>query len=108
MKKSLILTGAVAFFSILASAKTYDIVLSGTTVAGNVQLRPGEYRVKVEGNTAKFTDVERDKTVAVPVTVKQTPQKFDQTAVDTDKTGGADKIKAIELGGSNTELDFGE
>ena len=108
MKKSLILTGAVAFFSILASAKTYDITLSATTLAGNVQLKAGAYRVKVEGNQAKFTDVERDQTVAVPVTIKQAAQKFQMTAVDTDKTSGTDKIRAIELGGSNTELEFGE
>ncbi|HWD00739.1 MAG TPA: hypothetical protein VG456_28480 [Candidatus Sulfopaludibacter sp.] len=108
MKKSLILTGAVAFFSLLASAKTYDITLSSPTLAGNVQLKAGQYHMKVAGNNVTFTELQSDKAVTVPVTVKQAPQKFDFTAVDTDKKTGTDKIQTIELGGSNTQLEFGE
>jgi hypothetical protein len=107
MKKTLLLTGALTLFSMMASAKTYDVVLSGPTQAGNVQLKAGEYRVKLEGANARFTDTQTDKSIMVPVKVKQAPQKFENTAVDTNKKSGTDKIQTIELGGSNTQLDFG-
>jgi len=108
MKKTLLLTGALTLFSMMASAKTYDIVLSGPTEAGTVQLKPGEYKVKLEGTTARFTDTQTAKSFVVPVKVKEAPQKFQNTAVDTNKSSGTDKIQTIELGGSNTQLDFSE
>jgi hypothetical protein len=108
MKKSLILTGAVALFSLIASAKSYEIALSGPTYAGNVQLKAGEYNVKVKGNTATFTNQDTFKTYTAPVKIEQTPSKFDQTAVDTSKQDGSDHIQRIQLGGSSTQLDFGE
>ncbi len=108
MKKSLILTGAVALFSIIASAKSYDIALSNPTYAGNVQLKAGEYNVKVKGNTATFTSQDTFKTFTAPVKIEQAPSKFSQTAVDTSKQDGSDHIQRIQLGGSSTQLDFGE
>lgn len=108
MKKSLILTGAVALFSIIASAKSYDIALSDPVYAGNVQLKAGEYSMKVKGNTAVFTSQDTYKTFTAPVKIEQAPSKFDQTAVDTSKQDGTDHIRRIQLGGSSTQLDFGE
>ena len=108
MKKSLILIGLVALFSLIASAKTYDIALSNRTVAGNVQLAPGPYHLKVTGNTATFTDMNNFKKFTAPVKVEQVSKKFDQTTVDSHNQNGTDHIQKIELGGSKTELDFGE
>lgn len=106
MKKSLILTGAVALFSIIASAKSYEVVLSSSAMAGNLELKPGQYRVKVEGSNAKFTDENTLKTYQAPVKIEQATEKFDQTAVDTTNQNGANHIQTIELGGSNTKLEF--
>ena len=108
MKKSLILTGAVALFSLIASAKSYEIALSDPAYAGNVQLKAGEYTLKVKGNNAVFTSQDTYKTFTAPVKIEQTPSKFDQTAVDTNKQDGSDHIKRIQLGGSATQLDFSE
>ncbi len=106
MKKSLILTAAFALFTTIASAKSYEIVLSSPTMAGNVQLAPGAYKVKVEGAQARFMNEETYKTYTAPVKVEQATQKFDQTAVDTNTQNGANRIQAIELGGSNNKLEF--
>jgi hypothetical protein len=108
MKKSLVLTGAVALFSLIASAKSYEIALSNPAMAGNVQLQAGEYNVTVKGNVATFTNQDTFKSFTAPVKIEQAPQKFGQTAVDTAKQDGADHIQAIELGGSSTKLEFGE
>jgi hypothetical protein len=74
-------------------------------MAGATQLKPGEYRVKVEGSQAVFTDAQNTKlSVSVPVTVENSDRKFNSTAVETSNHGGMDNIQAIDLGGSNTRL----
>jgi hypothetical protein len=108
MKKSIVLIAAVALFSLMASAKSYDITLTGRTLVGTVQLAAGEYSVKLVGNNAVFTNQNTLKTYTAPVKIEQAPKKFDQTAVDTKQQNGEDYIQKIELGGSTTELEFGE
>jgi hypothetical protein len=101
--KSLLLIGTLALAGI-ASAKSYDIVLSAPAKAGSVQLAAGEYSLKVQGSNAIFTNVETGKSVTAAVKVENGAKKFEQTAVDS--TGN--QIKSIELGGSNTMLELGE
>jgi hypothetical protein len=107
--KSLILTGALAVGSLsIASAKSYDIVLSSPTKVANVQLKAGEYRVKVEGNNAVFTDVESGKSVTAAAKIETGDKKFDETAVSTEKKADMDQMQSIELGGSHTKIEFSE
>jgi hypothetical protein len=108
--KSLILTGVLAVASLsIASAKSYDIVLSGPTKVANVQLKAGEYTLKLDGNNAIFTDVESGKqfTAAAKIDAPATA-KYHETAVDTDKKSDMDHISAIELGGTTTRIEFSE
>jgi hypothetical protein len=105
--KSLLMIGTLALAS-LTSAKSYDIVLSSPAKAGNLELQPGEYTLKLQGNNAVLTNLDSGKKFTAPVKVENAGKKFDVTAVDTTKQNGADAIQAIELGGSNTKLEFGE
>jgi hypothetical protein len=105
--KSLLLIGTLALAGI-ASAKSYDIVLSSPTKAGSVQLAAGEYSLKVEGSNAVFTNVETGKKFTTAVKSEDAGKKFNATAVDTDSKNGSDQITAIELGGSSTKLEMGE
>ena len=105
--KSLLCIGTLALAS-LASAKSYDIVLSSPAKAGSLELNAGEYSLKVKGSTAVFTNVETGKSFTAPVKVQEGSKKYDNTAVDTQKSNGADEIKTIELGGSNTQIQLGE
>lgn len=105
--KSILLIGSLALAS-LASAKSYDIVLSAPAKAGNLQLAAGEYSLKVKGSNAVFTNVETGKSFTAPVKMQDAGKKFDNTAVDTKKDSSGDKITAIDLGGSSTELQLGE
>lgn len=107
--KSLLITGTLALASLsIASAKSYDIILSSPTKVTNVQLKPGEYKVQVQGSNAIFTDVESGKKFTAPAAMKTADKKFDVTAVDTDKKADADHMQAIELGGTNTKIEFNE
>jgi len=105
--KSLLLIGTLALAGI-ASAKSYDIVLSAPAKAGSVQLAAGEYSLKLKGATAVFTNVESGKSFTAAVKVEDAGKKFDQTAVDSNSQNGSEQITAIELGGSSTKLEIGE
>lgn len=91
----------------IASAKNYELTLSGLTKVGSVQLKPGQYTLKITGNNAVFTDVDTAKTFTTPVKIENTDKKFDATQVNATKDGGTDVVKDIELGGSKMKLDFG-
>ncbi len=107
--KSWLLVGALAFASLsIASAKTYHITLDESAQAGTVQLAAGEYKVKVDGPNAIFTNIDTGKSTSAPVKVASTGPKHDVTAVDTSKESGTNKLQAIEVGGSNETLQFGE
>lgn len=107
--KSLLMIGVLGLTSLgIASAKSYDIILTAPAKAGNMELKPGEYKLKVEGSQAVFTDVESAKTFAAPVKIDNSGRKFNATTVETSKTGDMDMIQAIDLGGSNTKLQFGQ
>ena len=107
--KSLLATGALALAGLAtANAKSYDIILNSPAKAGATQLTPGEYKLKVEGQNAVFTNVQNSKSFTVPAKIETGEKKFNSTAMETTSQGDMDKIQAIELGGSTTKLEFGE
>jgi hypothetical protein len=107
--KSLVIVGALTLSSLgIASAKSYDITLSAPAKAGATELKPGEYKLKVEGSQAVFTDEQSAKSFSVPVKVENTDKKFDYTSVESTNQDGMDNIHAIDLGGSNTRLALGQ
>ena len=108
--KKLLLTSALAFsfLSLASAAKVYEIVLSSPTKVGNVQLKAGQYKLKINNGNAVFTEVETSKSFTTPVKVENTDQKFDETVVDTSVTDGTATVKDIQLGGSKTKLSFDE
>ncbi len=107
--KSLLFVGALTLASLgIASAKTYDITLDHATKAGANELKPGEYKVKVEGSQAVITGEQDAKSVTVPVKVQTRDKKFPYTTVETTNQGGMDTIQAIDLGDSTTRLAVGQ
>jgi hypothetical protein len=106
--RSLVIVTAVALSSAaLASAKTYDITLPAITKAGAVELQPGQYKVKIEGSQAVFTDG-HNKSFTVPATVENGDRKFNYTSVETADHDGTNTVEAIEIGNSNTRLKLGQ
>ncbi len=106
--KSMFTVGALSLASVfILNAKTYDIHLYTSAMAGNVQLPAGEYKLKVDGTNAVLKDTDNNKTYTMAVKVETEDKKFDETAVVTNNTNGATHIEAIEIGGSNTKLEFG-
>jgi len=107
--KKLFTVGILALCSLtLAFAKNYELTLSSTTKVGNIQLKPGQYTLKVEGTKAIFTFIDTAKQFTTDVKIQATDTKFETTKVDASKQNGVDIVKDIELGGSKTRLQFGE
>jgi hypothetical protein len=103
--KSLLIVGALTLASIgVASAKSYDVVLSAPAMAGTTELKPGEYKVKLQGSEAVFTDQQSSKSFSIPVKVENGNKKFGYTSIESTNHGGMDTIQAIELADSNTRL----
>ena len=90
----------------LVHARSHTVILSEPAFAGNIQLPPGEYEVKLEGNNAVMKNVDKDKTFTAPVKVESEPMKHERTALLTGEEGGESHIQAIEFGGSHTKLIF--
>jgi hypothetical protein len=104
--KMLVLSGALAISTAaFAGTKTYDIILNSPAKAGSTELQPGEYKLKVDGSQVIFS---RDgKEWTAPVKVETVNRKFAQTTVESSTNqGDMDTIKAIDLGGSTTKLEF--
>jgi hypothetical protein len=101
--------GTVALSTLaLAGPKNYTVVLPTPTKAGSVDLAPGDYKVKVDGSNAIFTDEHTRASVTVPVKVENTETKFNATTLDTKMQGNTAQLLAIELGGSKVKLEFGK
>jgi hypothetical protein len=107
MKKSLILVAVLSLSGLcFAGQKSYDVIFSSPAKVSGVQLKAGEYKVKVEGANAVFTD-SQSKSVSAPVKVVENgAKKYQHTAVDASKEGTVDTVNSIEFGGSTTKLEF--
>jgi hypothetical protein len=107
MKKTFVLGIVLSLSSILfAGTKSYHVVFTSTAKIGSVKLAPGEYTVKIDGSNAVFTNNSNSKQFTAPVKVENGTKKFPVTAVDSTKDGDTENVKAIEVGGSTTTLEF--
>ena len=106
MKKSFVL-GLVLSLSTLcfAGQKSFTVIFDKATTVGAVKLAPGEYKVKVDGTNAVFTN-SNYKSVSTAVKVETAEKKFKDTAVDTVTGASGDVVTSISVGGSTTKLDF--
>ena len=105
--KKLFVVGLLSLSGLaILSAKTYSITVSNPTKVGSVQLKSGQYKLKVEGSNAIFTDVTNQKAVTTPVKVEETDKKFGSTRVQSTKDGDVERIQEIDLEGSTTKLTF--
>jgi hypothetical protein len=107
--KSLLIVSALTLSAIgIASAKSSSVTFTTPSKAGATNLKPGEYRVKVEGGQAIFTDEQQGKSFSIPVKIEQSDKKFSDTSVDSSNANGIDTIHEIDLGGTTTRLEFAQ
>jgi len=105
MLKRIVMFGLLAVA--LASAKTYSFTISEPAQAGAAQLKPGEYRLKLNDAQVALIDM-NGRQIDVVATVEQSDIKFDQTSITTTDVDGVHRILSIQLHGTNNKVVFSE
>ena len=93
-----------AIFAVAATAETYKVTLFQPSVIGGTELKPGDYRLKVEDS--KVVLVSGKHSVEALVKVENSDQKFTSTTVRCANADGKYSIQEIRLGGTRTRLVF--
>ena len=88
----------------IASAKTYSITLTSPAAIGNSQLKSGEYKLELKGESVLVKDGRMVN--EFPVHVENETRKFEETSVTTSTEGGSNRIQEIHLGGTTVKLVF--
>jgi hypothetical protein len=105
MKRTLF-TCALLFAAICtASAKQYTITFAKPVQVGTVKLAAGEYKIKVDGANAVFTDTHK-KAFTAPAKVEKTDKKSPYTAAETKDVNGEEQLNIIDLDGADFKLVF--
>jgi hypothetical protein len=91
--------------AVLVSAKTFTFTLSSTTQAGAVQLKPGQYKIKLNGPEVVLTD-QYGHQIETAAKIENSDRKFPQTAVMVSNEDGGSRIVLIELGSTNSKVVF--
>jgi hypothetical protein len=79
---------------------SYTISVPATLQVGDAHLKPGTYKVSVEGNQAMFR--QGKSSISVPVNVEKNRNTAQDTAMET----AGSSLHAINLGGTNVKLVF--
>ena len=90
---------------IVVSAKTYTFNLSNPTRFGTATLKPGEYKVNVDGEQVLLLD-RTGHEVEATAKVESSTYKYSGTAIEMVKADGTDRVVAVELGGTSTKIVF--
>jgi hypothetical protein len=88
----------------VASAKTYAVTLYQPSVLSGTELKPGDYKLELDGNKAVLTDGKQS--VESPVRVETAETKFASTTVRYSNDDGKSRIQQIRLGGTKLRLVF--
>jgi hypothetical protein len=96
--------GFVTVALAVASAATYRVTLHQSATLDGKELKPGQYKLELDGNKATFkgkgTEINAD------VKVESTEAKNGSTTIRYSNGDGTYKIKEIRLGGTTTKLVF--
>ena len=76
-------------------------------VVGSAELKPGDYRVRLEDNTAVFINQDAKEAAKAQVDVTTEAKKFDRTEVRIAKEpDNSERMTGIDLGGTKLKLVF--
>jgi len=85
-----------------SAASSYRLTVDDPVWVGGTELKPGEYKVEVEGN--KVTLKHGKEVVEATAKVETNAKKFDSTALVSEQNGGKLKLSEIRLGGTTTKI----
>lgn len=91
----------VTFATAVASAAPYDVTLSEKFQVGGTELKPGDYKVEMQGTKAIFTMGK--KTVQVPATLAKSERTWETTVFVSQRS----KLKEIDPAGTQDRIILG-
>ena len=98
-------TFCFASLALLASAApVYKVTLTEPAVIAGSVVKPGDYRIVVNGDKATLTTGKTS--LEVPVKVETGNQKFQYTSVESRTEAGKNLLDDIHVGGTTTTLVF--
>ncbi|HEY7337022.1 MAG TPA: hypothetical protein VH639_19165 [Bryobacteraceae bacterium] len=101
--------GIVVFISLgLAAAyagSSYNVRLGQPAIVGGTELKPGDYKVEVEGGKATIKG--GGQSVETDVRVEDGNAKFSRTSVRYNTADGKYRVEQIQIGGTKTTIVFG-
>lgn len=86
----------------VGQAATYNVTLLRPTVVSGQVLKPGDYKVEVNNDTAVIS--RGNQSVEAKVKTESTERKYNSTTVKYLKDGDNFKLQEIGIGGSKTKL----
>lgn len=103
MKKKVLLSLAT-FALATASAATHKVTLFQTSLLNGTELKPGSYKLTVDGDKAVLSSGKQKYEAAVKT--EAAASKFSSTSVRYQNGDGKYRIQEIRLGGTNTKIVF--
>jgi hypothetical protein len=97
------LIGSVLAFGMMAYASdTYHVTLLKPSMIGGQELKPGDYKVEVNNDTAVISHGKQS--VETKVKSESVDKKYSSTTVRYEIQGDKYKVQAIGIGGTKTKL----
>jgi hypothetical protein len=99
------LMAIAALTVMIAAAKSYTFTLTDSAKAGSVDLKAGEYSLKVDGPQVVLID-QKGNRISATAKVETADQKFEHTSVTTTKSDGSNRIVFVGIGGTRNRIIF--
>jgi hypothetical protein len=99
MKKLMMAFATFALAVASADPHSYRVTFTGPMWVGGTELKPGEYKVEMQGDKAVFKS---GKTVVeVPAKMEENDRKYESNSVRINRDR---KIEAIQIGGTKSRI----
>ena len=104
--KNLVLAFVLFAVALAWAASSHTVNFSKPAIVGNTELKPGDYKLELNGNKAILTHGKI--AVEAEVTVETGATKFSQTSACCLGEDGKYRLQEIRVGGTNTKVTFKE
>lgn len=105
MKKLVLLFSTLALTVASAAENTYHFTLQEPASVNGTTLKPGDYKIQVEGDKAIVKDGKKT-VLEAPAKLETVEHKYSATAVDLDNVDNKARISEIHVGGTKTRIVF--
>ncbi len=96
---------ATLAMAVASAASSYSLTLFEPSTVGSKELKPGDYKLELNGDKATIKSGKH--VVEAPVKVENGSEKFSKTVVKYGIGDGKYRVQEIRLAGTTTTLVFG-